>query len=180
MTTSQSVSVILNSMLSRVTPALLISTVGPPSSAATRVDGGLDLLGVADVGADGQRLATGGLDRLDGGLGGGLVEVEDGDGEPVLRQPEGRRCTDAAGGTGDDGHAGCVVASLMEVPFIVVLRQPSRATGQELRPTRYGRVASGPVTRSGQGQIDATMIAATASCTAALTRLAGWKAGSIR
>src|SRR4051794_7797197 len=36
MTTSQSVSVILNSMLSRVTPALLISTVGAPSSAATR------------------------------------------------------------------------------------------------------------------------------------------------
>src|SRR3954471_1527085 len=36
MTVSQSASVILNSMLSRVTPALLISTVGPPSSVATR------------------------------------------------------------------------------------------------------------------------------------------------
>src|SRR3954447_17424136 len=36
MTMSQSVSVILNSMLSRVTPALFTSTVGPPSSAATR------------------------------------------------------------------------------------------------------------------------------------------------
>jgi hypothetical protein len=36
MTVSQSSSVILNSMLSRVTPALLISTVGAPSSAATR------------------------------------------------------------------------------------------------------------------------------------------------
>src|SRR5690348_15961129 len=36
MTVSQSDSVILNSMLSRVTPALLTSTVGPPSSAAMR------------------------------------------------------------------------------------------------------------------------------------------------
>src|SRR4051794_40294910 len=36
MTVSQSSSLILNSMLSRVTPALLISTVGAPSSAAIR------------------------------------------------------------------------------------------------------------------------------------------------
>src|SRR3954469_15945215 len=35
-TVSQSDSLILNSMLSRVTPALLTSTVGPPSSAAIR------------------------------------------------------------------------------------------------------------------------------------------------
>jgi hypothetical protein len=70
------------------------------------VDGGLHLLGVADVGADGQRPAAGGLDRLDGALGVGLVEVEHGDGEPVLGQPLGGGGADAAGGAGDDRDAG--------------------------------------------------------------------------
>ena len=107
MTMSQSVSVILNSMLSRVTPALLTSTVGAPSSAATRSTAASHLLGVADVGTDGQRLAAGGLDRLDGALGRRLVEVEHGDGEPVLRQSECGRGTDAAGRAGHDGHPGC-------------------------------------------------------------------------
>ena len=41
MTMSQSVSVILNSMLSRVTPALLTSTVGRAELGGDPVDGGL-------------------------------------------------------------------------------------------------------------------------------------------
>ena len=78
-----------------MTPALLTSTVGAPSSAATRSTAACDLLGVGDVGADGERAAAGGLDRLDGVLAGGLVEVEHGDREPVGGQPlrrSRRRC----------------------------------------------------------------------------------------
>ena len=109
MTMSQSASLILNSRLSRVTPALLTSTTGGPSSAAIAVDGGLDLLGVADVGPDGQRLAPGGLD---GGHRVGAVvglQVEDGDGEAVLRQPLGGGRPDAPCGAGDDGDLAHVV-----------------------------------------------------------------------
>ena len=58
MTVSQSSSVILNSRLSRITPALLTRTAGGPSSAATAVDRGRDLVGLADVGADGDRPAA--------------------------------------------------------------------------------------------------------------------------
>ena len=52
MTRSQSSSVILNSRLSRVMPALLTRMWIPPSSSTTRVDRGLDRRGVADVAAD--------------------------------------------------------------------------------------------------------------------------------
>ena len=59
MTVSQSASVILNSRLSRRTPALLTRTVGRAELGGDAGDGGLDLRLVGDVGADGERAAAG-------------------------------------------------------------------------------------------------------------------------
>ena len=134
MTVSQSVSVILNSMLSRVTPALLISTVGGPSSAAIRSTAASTCVGVADVGAHGQRPATGGLDRLDGALGRRLVQVEHGDGEPVLRPAGGRSRRRCRGPRRSRWPRGPLVASLMDVSSLT-----SGACVAHRRPTPYGR-----------------------------------------
>ena len=105
-TVSQSSSVILNSRLSRSTPALLTSTVGGPSCGDDLLDGGRDRAGVGDVGADGEGLPAGVVDRGDGGGAGGLVEVDDRDGHPVGGEPQCGRLTDAAGGTGHDRDPG--------------------------------------------------------------------------
>ena len=86
-------------------PALLTSTVGAPSSAATRSTAACDRRLVGDVGADRERPATGRLDLRDDGLAGGLVEVEDGDGEAVGGEPLRDGGADAAGGSGHDGGA---------------------------------------------------------------------------
>ena len=80
-----------------MTPALLTSTTGGPEFRGDPVDGGLHLLGVADVGAHRQRPPAGGLDRRDGALRVGLAQVEDGDGEPVGGQPLRGGRADAAG-----------------------------------------------------------------------------------
>src|ERR1035441_2662705 len=90
-TESHCSSVILNSMASRVIPALLTSTVGAPS------DRGGHLIGLADIGAYRERLPSGVLDLLHRGRAVGLVQVEDGHGHSVGGQPDGRPGADAAG-----------------------------------------------------------------------------------
>ena len=86
-------------------PALLTSTVGAPSSAATRSTAACDRGLVGHVDADREALAAGGLDLGDDCRAGGLVEVEDGDGIPVGGEALGDGGADAAGGSGDDGGA---------------------------------------------------------------------------
>jgi hypothetical protein len=56
--------------------------------------GGLHRVFVGHVDADGQRLTPGCLDLLDDRLAGGLLEVQDGDGEAVVAQPLGDGCSD--------------------------------------------------------------------------------------
>src|SRR5439155_20616346 len=68
-------------------------------------DGGLDLGGVAHVGADRESPPAGRLDLVDGRLAGGLVEVEDGHRRTVRGEPPRRRGTDPARGPGDNGDA---------------------------------------------------------------------------
>ena len=87
MTVFQSSSVSLNSMLSRVMPALLTSTVGSPSSATTRSTAAVHRLGVGDVHRDAHGPPPVGHDGLGGRLRPGLVEVEDRHGEAVGRKP---------------------------------------------------------------------------------------------
>ena len=70
------------------------------------LDGGLDRVGVGDVGADRERPAAGGVDASTVVFAGGLVEVEDGDGVAVRGQPQGGGRADAACGAGDDGGTG--------------------------------------------------------------------------
>src|ERR1700760_2745858 len=89
MTVSQSSSVILNRRLSRITPALFTSTVGPPSAAPR----------VRDL------LPRPGARRL--------VQVKDGHGHPVRTQPSRRRGTDTAGRTGHDRDSLGHVVSLL-------------------------------------------------------------------
>ena len=111
-TVSQSSSVILNSRLSRGTPALLTSTVGGPSSSATRADGGVHLRRVGDVRADAERRAAGVVDPRHRVGAGRLVQVDDRDGHAVRGQLAGGGRADAAGGAGDDrdpAAADCVM-----------------------------------------------------------------------
>ena len=105
MTASQSSALILKSMLSRMMPALLTSTVGAPSSAATRSTAACTAGLVGHVDTDGEALAAGGLDLGHHCGAGGLVEVEDGDGIPVGGEALGDGGADAARGPGDDGGA---------------------------------------------------------------------------
>ena len=78
-----------------MTPALLTRTWIPPSSSTTRVDRGVDRLGVADVAADADAFASP-LRGSGGGLGGGgLVEVEHRDRGALLREPRGGAEADA-------------------------------------------------------------------------------------
>ena len=98
-----------------MTPALLTSTTGGAELGGDPVDGGLHLLGVADVGAHGQRPAAGGLDRLRRCPGRRPPSrSSDGDGEPVRGQPEGGGRADAAGGAGDDRDRGLTSADPLE------------------------------------------------------------------
>src|SRR5262249_1956016 len=62
--------------------------------------------GVRAVCAPGQGGAPVGLDLPDGLRAGGLLQVDDADGEPVAGQPGGRGRADPAGRAGDDGHPG--------------------------------------------------------------------------
>ena len=87
MTVSQSSSVSLNSMLSRVTPALLTSTVGSPSSATTRSTAAATDSASATSTAMPTARPPSATMRLGGRLRPGLVEVEDRHGEAVGRQP---------------------------------------------------------------------------------------------
>src|SRR6476659_1026053 len=84
-TMSQSSSVILKSRLSRVTPALLTRMWIPPSSSTTR--------------------RTASCEPAGGGLRGGLVEVEDGDGRALAGEALGDAEADASCSSGDDGDA---------------------------------------------------------------------------
>jgi hypothetical protein len=70
--------------------------------------GGLHRVFVGHVDADGQRLTPGCLDLLDDRLAGGLLEVQDGDGEAVVAQPLRDGCSDTTGGPGDDGDTSLV------------------------------------------------------------------------
>ncbi len=104
-TASQSSTLILKSMLSRMMPALLTSTVGAPSSAATRSTADCTAASSDTSTPDREAPAARGLDLGDDCSASGLVEVEDGDGIPVGGQALGDGGADAAGGTGDDGGA---------------------------------------------------------------------------
>ena len=101
-TESHCSSVILNSMASRVIPALLTSTVGLAELSGYPVDSGLDLVGLADVGADRERAPAVVLDLLHRGRAIGLAEVEYGHSHTVGGQPDSRPRADAASCSGHD------------------------------------------------------------------------------
>ena len=84
MTVSQSSSVILYSMLSRITPALLTSTVGSPSSWATRSTAAWTWLRSLDVGSHRQRMPAVVGDLLHRPGARRLVQIKDGHGHPIL------------------------------------------------------------------------------------------------
>ena len=87
-------------------PALLTRMWSPPSSSTTRVDGGLDRRGVADVAADAEVPSPSpsrSLAAASRGL--ALVEVEDRDRGALLGEPLRGGEPDAPGGARDDRDA---------------------------------------------------------------------------
>ena len=106
-TVSQSASVILKSRLSRMTPALFTSTDRRSEFVGDSRHGGRHRTRVGHVGADGEAAAPGLTDPVHRGLAGGLLEVDDGDVEPVGRQAlrgGGADASCCAGDYGDPGH----------------------------------------------------------------------------
>jgi hypothetical protein len=80
----------------------------PPNAAIVSAKKPLHVQIVSDAGADGHGVAVVREDRFDGRLGRTLVvEVVDDDGVAAGRQAADRRPADAAGPSGDDGHASC-------------------------------------------------------------------------
>jgi hypothetical protein len=72
-------------------------------------DRGLDLIGLADVGAGGDRAAAGGGNRVDGVSAVALLQVEHGDRHPVGGKAARGGRADAPRATGDDGDPLCFV-----------------------------------------------------------------------
>ena len=102
MTRSQSASVILNSRLSRVTPALLTSTTGGPSSAAIRSTAACTCSASPTSAPTASARPPAASIACDGVVGVVLLQVEHGDGEPVGGQPLRGGGADAPGRPGDD------------------------------------------------------------------------------
>src|SRR6266704_1201440 len=76
-------------------------------------DGGLDLVGQADVGADGQRPAACRGDRLDGAAAVALLQVEHCDSHPVGGEAAGCGRADPSRSPGDNGDPLCFVWHLI-------------------------------------------------------------------
>ena len=112
MTVSQSSSVILNSRLSRITPALLTSTAGGPSSAAIASTAAATCGSVADVGTGREGTSASRGDRVDSGRAVAFLEVDDGDRHPVGGEALGDAGPDPACAAGNDGHPLCVLRHL--------------------------------------------------------------------
>jgi len=88
-------------MASRVIPALF-KHCGRAEFGGYPVDSGLDLVGLADVGADRERAPAVVLDLLHRCRAIGLAEVQDGHGHTVGGQPDSRPRANAAGCSGHD------------------------------------------------------------------------------
>ena len=104
-TSVQSSSVILNSRLSRSTPALLTRMCRPPYSPTSAIDRRLHLVALRDVGTEPDRSTAGRGDLVGHLLRGVLLQIEHADLRSVSGEPGGHRGADPLRGSGDQRDA---------------------------------------------------------------------------